>query len=109
LLLGVDWGHVPLYEKVVDGRNISHPHGWRVKSNTGMAAVVPAWRLNDLLNIKELVMQREKDDKELLERKQAEDAESPVVLDTAMEGEITTEGFHDALKKAGRKISSPDE
>jgi len=81
-LLGIDWGHIPMYEKVVDKYGLDHPDGWRVKSNTGMAAVVPAWRLNDLLNIPELVAQREKDDEELLEKVRTGEIEIPAVLDS---------------------------
>lgn len=69
-LLGIDWGHIPLYEKVVEknrdeyGNDVAVTEGWRVKTNTGMAGVIPAWKLNELLNIEEFVMKREEADKE---------------------------------------------
>jgi hypothetical protein len=61
-LLGVDWGHLNIVEKVKDAdgetdvRNESTGErlGWVVKSNSGQMAVVPAWRLEDLLTSDEL-------------------------------------------------------
>jgi Trypsin-like peptidase domain len=52
LLLGVEWGHL------LDHENI----------NTGMSGVVPAWYLNDLLNIPELVAIRQQDDARLAQQ-----------------------------------------
>lgn len=72
-LLGVDWGHILREEKIIDGSGNPHSLGWKVKTNTGMAAVVPAWRLNDLLNIGELVTQRQKEDQRLLEKQRREE------------------------------------
>jgi hypothetical protein len=54
-LLGVDWGHIHNWEPVRDaaGRPVD-PSGppWRtqVRMNTGMMAVVPAWKLAELLD-----------------------------------------------------------
>lgn len=65
-LMGVDWGHTGGYEAVLekDGETAVQ-EGWKVRSNSGMTAVVPAWRLADLLNSDKLVLQRKGlDDKE---------------------------------------------
>jgi len=35
------------------------PERWRVRSNTGMAGVIPAWKLSELLDISGLKIQRE--------------------------------------------------
>lgn len=68
LLLGINNGHIQASEKVVDSDGDPHPEGWEVNSNTGMATVIPAWRLDDLLNIPKLVDQRKKEDEELLKK-----------------------------------------
>jgi hypothetical protein len=53
-LLGVDWGHLHYWEPVRDesGRpvNPANPNAARVRTNTGMMAVVPAWKLIELLD-----------------------------------------------------------
>jgi len=61
-LLGVDWGHVPLTQEVLDAFGEPVKEGWRLSVNTGMAAVVPAWKLDALLDVEELVMARQKAD-----------------------------------------------
>lgn len=89
-LLGIDWGHLPFqsfdpyhpFDKVVDARGTPHPDGWRVASNTGMAAVVPAWKLDELLNTPDLVRQRKQDDEELLEKVRTGELPGPAVLDS---------------------------
>ena len=58
-LLGVDWGHMPLTQDVLDENCRPVTEGWRLTVNTGMAAVVPAWKLLDLLDMEELVKARE--------------------------------------------------
>jgi hypothetical protein len=60
--LGIDWGHISHSEDVVDEGGKRHPDGWRVKSNSAIAAVVPAWKLVDLLNVRQLVNQRAMED-----------------------------------------------
>jgi len=62
-LLGVDWGHTFLYEKVLEkNKRDEVSGGWVVKSNSGTACVVPAWKLLDLLNMEEFVNMRKKND-----------------------------------------------
>ena len=51
-LLGVDCGHLHLYEKVYD-KEANQSIG-RVKLNSAMSVVVPCWKLQELLNIDEL-------------------------------------------------------
>lgn len=70
--LGVDWGHIPTYEKVIDGGGNKHPHGWRVQVNTGIAAVVPAWHLDELLNKSEFVVKRQREDRKRQQEKDHE-------------------------------------
>jgi hypothetical protein len=70
-LLGVDWCHLrqdwPVLDRsdrrVVDDDDV--PLGYHVRANTGMAGVVPAWKLQELLFVDELVAMRQRDDAEL--------------------------------------------
>lgn len=72
-LLGVDWGHINSWEPV---RTPNDPHPiFRVRGNTGMMAVVPSWKLIDLLNLPALVERRAKDE-ELVKAKMGEAAAS---------------------------------
>jgi hypothetical protein len=53
-LLGVDWGHLNDWEPVCDAKgrpiNPARPQDTQVRMNTGMMAVVPAWKLAELLD-----------------------------------------------------------
>jgi hypothetical protein len=108
-LLGIDCGHVHKYEKVRDYTGTPHPAGWEVESNTGMAIVIPAWRLTDLLNTEVLVMQRKQKDQQYQEEHEAKEQRGSVTFDAEKPEGITKESYQDALKRASRKISSPDE
>ncbi len=100
-LLGIDCGHIPKHEKVVNGAGTPHPQGWRVDTNTGMAVVIPAWRLYEFLNSKELVMQRKEKDEEYLKEKERE---SKVVADTEETNVPHTASYEDALRRASSRI-----
>jgi hypothetical protein len=59
--LGVDWGHLSQTEDIIDegGRR-------QVKVKSSMAAVVPAWKIKDILDTVEgIVKPREEAEKEL--------------------------------------------
>ena len=77
LLLGIDWGHLrhkpePVREKGGDPVQ----EGWYVQQNSGMAGVVPAWKITQLLASEELVEMRKK---EAVERQ--ENAEGELDID----------------------------
>lgn len=57
-LLGVDWGHLPITEKVLDREGKQLPEGWWVESNSGQMAVVPSWKLRELLDTEDLARTR---------------------------------------------------
>lgn len=57
-LLSINWGHKHTKEKVRDKKGDPISEGWEVRSNTGMANVVPAWKLEEVLCLDELVAQR---------------------------------------------------
>lgn len=63
--LGIDWGHISNFEDVVDEGGKPHPEHWRVRSNSAIAAVVPAWKLTELLNEPQLVKKRAMEDDRL--------------------------------------------
>ena len=49
MLLGVDWAHLRNFENAIDDRGHEIPH-ILFPTNTGMMAVVPAWKLDALLD-----------------------------------------------------------
>lgn len=87
-LLGIDWGHLPVWEDVFDsGQSLG-----RMRVNSGMAGVVPAWKLSDLLNEDGVKMARDKAEKQLAERD-----EGAAVLDAASSDEFAR--FEDLTRK----------
>lgn len=101
LLLGVNWCHIRDYDRVFadEGKTLIEPPEW-VKANTGMAGVIPAWHLADLLNCEGLVKKRKEEDDRITEQKNA----SPVVLDSA-EKPFTKQDFEQALRKVSRRTA----
>lgn len=70
-LLGVDWGHIPIYEKVLGserdqyGNRLPVNPDWDVKTISGMNTVTPAWKLLEfLMNDADLNEMRSKKHKE---------------------------------------------
>jgi hypothetical protein len=117
-LLGVDWGHLPIYKTVKEkNRQDDVPEGWVVESNSGQMAVAPAWKLQELLDIEDLVMERRQEDDEFSKRK----GDSPIVLDMlperteqaeqedAARGRFTRDDFFSDLKKEARKRENPSQ
>jgi hypothetical protein len=101
-LLGIDWGHMPLYRSVE--RNGVKDVSLRVELNTGIACVAPVWKIMDVLNLEELMKERAKEDRAIESR---EKHEASAVSDVATKQEpFTRTDFETALKKASRKITS---
>ncbi len=67
-LIGIDTGHTDETHPVIDRRTgqVVNPD-WRVRQNSGVAIVSPAWKIDELLNQEELVSHREKVIKQPLE------------------------------------------
>jgi hypothetical protein len=100
-LLGVDWGHMDdWYPVKLEDRRTKHKDAIGVTHNTGMAYVVPAWKLSDLLHSEELKMQRKK----IVDQHENEIANSGVVLDAAEDHTFSKEDFEDALKKVSKRL-----
>jgi len=110
LLLGIDWCHPANFQKVMerDGKT-PVPGGWKVDTNSGMAGVIPAWKIQELLEGEPFVTQRRESEKRIAERKNS----ATVALDVAEphDESFTKEDFENALKRASRRIqpSPPDE
>jgi hypothetical protein len=112
LLLGIDCAHLTEPSLVLTEEGHDHPQLLHVKSNSGMAAVIPAWRLMKLLDKGKLRMARnKKDERELAKRKLRDTGGGfePDMKRPQERGEITTEGFEEALRRASRKTSSQPE
>ena len=99
-LLGILWGHILTEERIRDSDGEKMREGWKVRANSGMAGVVPAWKLDELLNIGELVELREEDEKRLAEELKKEEAGTTLNSEA-----FSREDFEDVSKK----ISRPEE
>ncbi len=99
-LLGVDWGHINdprIRDAVRDPKGILVG---TVEANTGMMAVVPAWRLLDFLMGDKLVMVRRKSEQKIKEKK---------VTDGSVSSDsMSQEDFEAILKQVSKKTDAPD-
>jgi hypothetical protein len=92
-LLGVDWCHLYSEERVRQPDGVKVPEGYFVKQNSGMAGVVPAWKLLDLLHDEEVAQMRKR---EVEERKESTSAQPDVVVEDESE--------FDRFKEATRQL-----
>lgn len=108
--LGVDCGHFPSWSNVYNSKD-KHSKKYEhmfVETNSGIAVVIPAWRLHHLLNQEPLVSEREAE-----ERKRDKNA-TTVILDAAEMPSneepqpLTKDEFIDALKRVSRKQSDEE-
>lgn len=66
LLVGIDFGHLPYWDEVWEKkRTPPRRTDYQSCSNTGIAGVVPSWKIMDVLNTPILVEERQKGDEEL--------------------------------------------
>lgn len=95
-LLGVDWGHIRDSYSVIDRDGNLHPEKLKVKTNTNMAAVVPAWKLRELLDEDVFASSRKLQEDQIIEHGKNE--ESGVVLDLIKNNDntLTQEDFTDS-------------
>ena len=112
-LLGIDWCHIPRRAVVRATNGDPIQYGWYVEENTGMAGVVPAWKIAEVLNCEELMEARKKEAEEFKARSRPLDvsldsAVSPQATQITPQGaEIpipTQEQFLDDLTKASRRV-----
>jgi hypothetical protein len=62
--LGIDWGHIPLWRPVYEKDRETKTEN-QIEANTGIACVLPAWKILELLNVDELVKERKRLDREI--------------------------------------------
>lgn len=107
-LLGVDWAHIQNWECATDVHGVELPN-ILYPVNTGMMAVVPAWKLEALLKIPKLAdRRREVEDAIIAHRsapKVAVDSAAPAVVDlpTKDAAHDHREGFNSLVNAAAQK------
>ena len=70
-LIGVDWCHLSDFRPVLQlDCETKVSEGWKVESNSGMAGVVPAWKLRELIDSEELKKERIEIDKQKYEERE---------------------------------------
>lgn len=107
-LVGIQCGSFPFYYPVVRKGTDIPVEDYEAKSHSGVAAVVPAWKLEELINNEENVMARKQADEEISRRKQ--DRTSKIDREgKSHDRPLTEAGFDDALKRASRKLSETSE
>lgn len=105
-LLGIDWCHLQKPVPVTDANGEPLQYGWVVTENTGMAGVIPAWKITEVLNGEELMKDRQKEADRLKKQKH----NSGVALDVADKPQVFTQGdFEAALYKTSRKLETKPE
>ncbi len=75
-LLGIDWGHIQIHEPVIDQSGNKHPDKWQVQTNSAMTCIVPAWKIEDLLELEEMVEIRKEQAKKITQLKKLESISS---------------------------------
>jgi len=99
-LLGVDWGHISNWRPVYRAdRETADTDGRMVKISSGMAGIVPAWKLYDLLYSEEIMKQRK-----MIDEAYRENAVGSLDHATDEEPEFTQADFEAALKKVSKKL-----
>lgn len=101
-ILGIDWGHPPSLRPVLGADKKTPIPGRWVADNSGMACVVPAWQISELLESEGAVAARRQREEEI---KAQLEAETPaVVLDSLTEGAPSVDRTGDLL---GRLLAVP--
>ena len=102
-LLGIDWGHFPVWREVMDADRNRLPERDRiqVELNSGLMAVAPAWKLWELLESEALMTERKAKDKERRDKPH-------IVLDSEQQ-DFTRKDMQDALRKVSRRRPKPSE
>jgi hypothetical protein len=111
-LLGVDWCHINDYIEARD--ETGKPLPYKLIGNTGMMGVVPAWKLEELLNVPSEIKRREDRDAELAKQNpptftlDSASAVNSAAVDSATdENPKHREGFNSLLNAAAQK-QKPD-
>lgn len=106
-LLGIDWSHIRRFEKVLQPKGTDDfepvPEGWVVQENSGMAGVVPAWKIAELLQEEGIVKQRQNVE---TARRDLQAVKGGASADTS-EPAFTKAEFDAALRRVSRRKPSP--
>jgi len=101
-LLGINRGHIPYDEVVIDGKG-KKVSDYHVETNVGIAAVVPAWKILELLEGDVPTKQRKQKDTALAK----EVAKNPIKPDAAIVPGVTREQFMKDLETVVRRGRRP--
>jgi hypothetical protein len=113
-LLGIDFCHINRKANVLTAKGKKVEDELYVNENTGMAGVIPAWKIAEVLNIEELRQMRDREDRKITEKKtssgvslDAAIAEEPMKIQHTEQGEEipipATDQFFSDLEKASHK------
>lgn len=101
-VVGMIWGHLPRWEPIhgATGKQT----GDYVRVNTGMSAVVPAWEIEEVLDLEVFVREREQYEKMWDEAFVTPEVQAApdVANDDDLEGPLTAGAFNEALRRATR-------
>jgi len=115
-LIGIECGMFPYYYPVYEVqekrgetiRSRTEEPRLEAKSHSGVAAVVPAWKLQELLNLEEFDMARKEEDEKLTRKKQSGRFDRESVSGDDELPSLTRRGFDDVLRRVSRKTSEPE-
>jgi hypothetical protein len=101
--LGVDCAHLAFWSGVCQEKDprTRIPNMW-AETNSGIAVIVPAWRLLRLINEEHFVKEREREEQRSAKEQKAASAAIPDV--TADDEPFTKDDFEQALKTVARKL-----
>lgn len=103
-LLGVDFCHIHRKATVRERNEAKSQEGWFIKENTGMAGVIPAWKIAEILNGEELETMRREDDRKLTEKRKKSAASLDSVDEDSPRRVFSKQDFEQALKRASRRL-----
>jgi hypothetical protein len=95
-LLGMDWGHLRDKKPIMDREGYPMEDAGYYEVNSGIATVLPAWKIREVLELPEFVEQRERDEHEWLKER----ANSSAVFDTLSSEPAPFEKFENLAWKA---------
>ena len=114
MFLGIDMGHIKDSRPVLDkakwkqNKRVPVDDNWIVETNTGMSHIIPAWKIQELLNLEELMESR----KQVLAQLKEAGNSSSVALDVAIPDQrpFTRADFETDLHKVTPPLtpSEPD-
>lgn len=108
VFMGLDWCHLRSFERVRDEHKNLLGEELYVRQNLGMMGVIPAWRIAEVLDLKELINMRRKREQEHRKRTEHVELDTAKSEDQAMPGRAWgREEFMRDLKKASKRLDRP--